>query len=204
VELLERINCKLKKQSISSAIILSKFRMISESSRKSSAYTDPRYVPFYYYLSQEIKPKKMVEIGFRLGLLSGVFLMGSKSVERFLAFQKASDDKFYSPRLGKHNIQDHYKGLFDVYVGDISDEKFEQLFENDTWDLLIINEETTYDQHMQYLEFAWPRMSSGGFIIMDYINYHKPSGDAYKNFCKVQSRDPVVFDTKYGVGLMEK
>lgn len=204
MELLDKVNSKLRKQGISSSVILSRFRMINEESRKTSAYTDPRYVPFYYYLSQEIQPKSMIEIGFRLGLLSGTFLMGNKSVEYFLAFQKASEDEYYSPRLGKRNIQDNYKGEFDVYVGDITDERFEQIFNKRMWDLLIINEETTYDRHMQYLEFAWDEMNSGGFIIMDYVNYHKPAGKAYYNFCKAQSRDYIVFDTKYGVGLIEK
>lgn len=202
--LLDKINAKLDKKAISPAILLSQFRMINEGSRRSSAYTDPKYIPFYYYLGREIHPKNMVEIGFRLGLCSGAFFMGCKTVSNFLAFQQEKEDKFYSPRLGKRNILDKYKGNFSIYVGNINDENFEQLFKNNKWDLLIINEETTYDQHMLYLDFAWGYMNNDGIIIMDYVNHHIQTGKAYRNFCKAHSREFLIFNTKYGVGLIQK
>lgn len=204
---IEKLRIKLQeeldRQIISATTLLSSFRVITEASRKTSAYTDHRYIPFYYYLGKHIQPKTFLEVGFRLGLLSGCFLKSCKSVESFLAFQKQGQ-LFYSPKLGMKNVLDNFAGKVDVYVGDFTDVKFRQRLSTEQWQLVVINEEMTYDEHRLYLDILWPHLEMGGLIVMDYLESHEPARTTYFDFCKVHNRDPITIKTRYGVGLIQK
>lgn len=178
-------------------------RMITEDSRKTPAYQDPRYVPFYYWLGTKINPKSMIEIGFRLGLFSACFLKSCKSVERFFAFQEQSSE-FYSPKLGVSNVKDNFKGIFDFYLGKTTDDKFCNYIESSSWDLVLINEESSYDKHRDYLDLVWNKLNPDALIIMDYVNKHLPSKEAYFDFCKSKNRQPMLISTRYGVGILQK
>ena len=202
-ELGDKLNHELDRQTISASTLLSKFRVIDEASRKSAPYVDHRYIPFYYHLGKHVQPKAMLEIGFRLGLFSGCFFKQCQTVEHLLAFQKKPNE-YYSVRMGIKNVTDNYKGDMHVYVGAISDDVFIKLLEARNWDLVIINEESTYEDHRLLLDLIWPHVSLGGLMTMDYITSHKPAGDIYVDFCKVHRREPVVVSTRYGVGLLEK
>jgi predicted O-methyltransferase YrrM len=202
LELKKRLEEKLDKQ-ITSRVFLDRMRVLDEESRKSAAYNDPRYIPFYYWLGSMIEPKSLVELGFRLGLFSANFLRSCKSVERFLGYQEKTAE-FYSPRLGKSNVRDHYKGPLDIYVGSINDEEFENLLSKTQWDLAIINEEVGYDRHREYLDVIWSKLNLDGYIVMDYVNRHKPAGEAYMDFCRIKNREPVKISTRYGVGIIKR
>jgi hypothetical protein len=177
--------------------------VIDEESRKTSAYTDPTYVPFYYYLGTQIQPKTFLEIGFRLGLLSGCFLKGCQSVDTFLGFQEETEE-FYSFRLGRANIRSVFKKDFQFYLGKINDEIFLDEVGKRKWDLIVINEEKDYDTHRLYLDILWEHLPFEGLIVMDYIKSHEPSKKAYEDFCKIQNREPIIFGTRYGTGVIEK
>lgn len=193
----------LEKQLVSSRVLLSSCRFIDENSRKTAAYQDNAYIPFYYHLGKFIAPQKMVEVGFYLGLLSGCFLKSCKSVKRFLAFQEKTD-RFYSPRLGASNIQDVFKGDFEFYSGQLTDEKFTAKYTEESWDLAIVNEETQYDKHRVHLDILWEQLNLGGYIVMEYIEGWTPAKDAFNDFCKVKNRDPIRFKTRYGTGIVKK
>ncbi len=202
-ELKDRITPRLERGIVTGRILLDKMRVIDESSRASAAYSDPTYAPFYYYLGTEIRPKSMLEIGFRLGLLSGSFLRACGTVEKFLAFQETTDS-FYSERLGRANIRDVYKKEFDIHAGHVTDPEFSSKLTASEWDLVLVSEEVGYDQHMAYLDLAWPQVSLDGLIVMDYIARHQPASLAFRDFCKSKGREPVEVKTRYGVGIVQK
>ena len=202
-QLKQNLEDKLNNSNLGSKVLLGRFKVIDEASRKTPAYVDERYIPFYYHLGTMLEPKSMAEIGFRLGLCSGCFLKGCKTVESFLAFQEQGEE-FYSPRIGKSNIQDCYRNDFDVHVGKILDNEWSQKFNEREWDLVLINEEVTYDRHMEYLDFVWPQISFDGLLVMDYISWHKPAKQAFYNFCKIKNREPISIKTRYGVGIVQK
>ena len=179
------------------------FRFIDEASRRTPAYSDPLFVPFYYYLGKYVKPKTVVEMGFRLGLFSGSFFKSCSTVDYFFAFQN-KPEVFYSPRLAKANIKQSYKGLMDFYVGSVLDDVFVDKLSYKNWDLVIINEEESYDTHRTYLDYVWSNVSHEGLVVMDYVNSHKPAGDALVDFCKGNNRDPIFLKTRYGVGIVKK
>lgn len=209
-ELSAEIQIKLNKR-LPAHIFLDRMRVIEEASRNTASYNDPRYIPFYYWLGTLIKPQSLVEIGFKLGLLSGNFFWSCKTIKNFLAFQEKTKD-YYSARLGLANIRsggfyrqgDHYKGPLKIHVGAIYDENFVKWLEDGSWDVAFINEEVGYDKHKAYLDLIWSKLNRDGLIVMDYINFHQPAKDAYFDFCRLMNRKPVVVPTRYGVGLIQK
>ncbi len=201
-ELKKELEEKLNKL-LPSKVFLDRMRVIDEESRRTAAYNDPKYVPVYYWLGTFLQPKSLIEIGFRLGLFSATFLRACKTVERFLAFQEKTSE-FYSPKLGKGNVKDHYKGPIDIYIGNINDAAFEAKMNEAEWDVAIVNEEVGYDKHREYLDVLWSKLHLDGLIVMDYVTRHKPAGEAYFDFCKAKNRNPTVIETRYGVGLIRK
>ena len=202
-ELKNEINTALNKQLISSRILLHNFRLIDENSRKSGAYQDSRYIPFYYHLGKHISPKSVLEIGFRLGLNSGTFFKSCKTVEHFLSFQP-KEEGFYSENLAKANVKDSYRGELDFHLGQIEDVSFESKLSKREWDLALINEEKGYDEHRRYLDMIWPFVKLGGYVVKDFVTSHKPAKTAFIDFCKIVDRKPIMFETRYGVGTIQK
>ena len=202
-QLKESIENDLAKKLVDSRILLDRFTVIDETSRGTSAYTDPNYIPFYYHLGKYVFPKRIIEIGFRLGFFSGSFLTSCKTVEKFIAFQQSQENVFYSSTLGRRNINKVYSKFFNWHVGDIFDELFEKMLD-DKWDLVIINEELDYEKHRTYLEFVWEKMELNGMIAMDYVNFHEPCKKAFNDFCKIVNREPVICSTRYGTGLIQR
>jgi len=200
-ELRKVLETSLNKQLVGSNI-MSHFCFITEDSKKTSAFGDPRYVPFYYYLGKHIAPRNLLEIGFRLGLLSGAFLESCRSVEYFLAYQESTGD-FYSPRMASKNVKrNHKKKPLEFYFGQIEDETFLEKLSARKWDLVIVNEEKDYDRHMFYLDLVWEHMNLGGHIVMDYVKSHDLAARAFQSFCKTKNREPIIFSTRYGTGLV--
>jgi len=203
VEIKQFVESKFKKP-LPSCIFLDNMRVVDEDFRKTFAYNDFTHVPFYYWLGRILKVDHLLEIGFRLGLLSGNFLKSCQTVKKFLAFQEVVKNEYYSMRLGRANIRDVYKRKFYVHVGSMEDDLFEIRFQSTKFDLVIINEETHYDKHRFYFDMIWPQLSQGGFIIMDYLKKHKATKAAFKDFCMSKNVKPELINTTYGVGLIKK
>lgn len=203
LEIKQFVETKLKKK-LPSHIFLDNMRVIDEDSRNSFAYNDFTYVPFYYWLGQTLECKNLVEIGFRLGFLSGNFLKSCKTVEKFLAVQEVRKDEYYSLRLGHANVRDNYRRKLHVHVGSINDDAFQARLQSVEFDLAIINEEASYDKHRAYFDMLWQQMAPGGVIVAEYLKKHKPARIAYKDFCTSINKEPVVVSTTYGLGLIRK
>lgn len=193
----------LEHGAISGRNILDRFRVIDENSRKTAPYLDHKYAPFYYHLGKYVKPKSVVEIGFDLGLLSCSFFTSCKSSEEFFGYREISPT-YASIRLGKANINLRFKGHADYYVGKMLDDEFIRIFSNKKWDLIIVNDETHYDKHLEYLETIWPNLSEHGIIVCEYIKRHNPAKEAFFAFAESRNRKPVTFSTRYGTGIVQK
>lgn len=193
----------LKAELISPRIILSSLLFIQESSRKSSAYTDPLYMPFYYHLGKHISPKNYIQIGLNLGLSSACFFKGCKTVKDFLAFQRKSE-VFYSSRLSVKNVKNHYKENFNLHHGDFYDKIFEDVVFSKKWDLIMVDERLLYDSHLRCLEILWPALEHDGIMVVDRVLSDKSAKDSFKNFCNIKNRESHIIKTRYGVGLVQK
>lgn len=202
-DIFSSLNKNLKDQHIPPRVLLDKLRLISENSRKSSQYQDPNHLPFYYHLAKYVFPKKIVHVGLDLGLPSCCFLQGSKSTESILCFQKQNQE-FYSPRLAISNIRDVSKKLeIDYYYGNANDLNFIKKLEKN-FDLFMITENCSNDDLNEFLDIFWQYLNLDGFILVDYVKSEKTKLEIFKSFCKGKNRDHKEFDTRYGIGLVQK
>ena len=156
-EIKANIDKDLNSKLMSGKILLDRFLVIDEQSRKTAPYLDFTYSPFYYYLGKIINPKNVLEIGFNLGLLSGSFFLSCSSCENFLGFRDSQDDNNF--RLGKRNIKLVFKKNMKLHSGNLYDEEMNF---NEKFDLIILNVETNYDKHLEYLEFCFDNLSEDG------------------------------------------
>jgi predicted O-methyltransferase YrrM len=199
----DKLNADLSSQIISGRILLDRLSVVDENSRKSPAYPDHKYAPFYYYLGKYFKAEKVMELGFSLGLLSSSYFTSNKSAEVFFGFREKSLD-FASIRIGKRNIKQRFKGDTSFYVGNFFDQEFTEIADLHKWDLIFVNEELSYDKHLEYFDIAWDLLSENGILIMDYIGHHEPAKNAFYSFANSKNRDFVVFDTRYKTGVLQK
>ena len=88
-------------------VLTRRFCFLYETSQLTQAFADNTYFPFFYYLGKKTQPKRLLEMGFGLGFISGSFLQGCKTVEEFVAYQRETEE-FYSRRLGRKNILNVY------------------------------------------------------------------------------------------------
>jgi len=193
----------LKKQVISSRILLDRMRLIDENSRRTGAYADPLYIPFYYYLGKHVQPKSLLELGFGLGLSSACFLKSCTTVESMLAFQE-NHGEFYSPRFAQANLKSSYRKPVHIHIGDISDEVFTNKVSSQKWDLVLINEELGYDKYMTYLDTAWESLALGGLVVLNHVSSDKAANIALQDLCKIRNRTPITISTRYGTGIIQK
>jgi len=200
----EEIDPQLKKQAISGRYLLDRFCLIDETSRRSPAYVDPTYAPFYYHLGKIIKPQNMIEIGFNLGLLSSSFMLSCRTVELFFGFKEGKKEDFHSERIGKLNLKKVFKKKRIFYNGNMFDKEFENIMKSNAWDMVMINEEKDYDKQLQYMETAWEKLNKNGILVIEYIDSHRPSREAFKSFSDNKEVERLEFKTRYGTGIVLK
>lgn len=201
----EKVSTRLSTSALTTQHLLGRCRLIDEESRETSAFSDPHYLPFYYHLGANLPgTKNLMEIGFRLGLPSSCFLQGCPGVENYFGFHEESHGPYYSSRLARGNVLDHLNGTFDSFYGYIEDGKFLDNLRSQRWDVIIIDEEISYDKHRAYLDLVWSSLADDGLIVVDYLSQHEASRRAFREFCTTKSREPVLFPTRYGTGIIQR
>jgi hypothetical protein len=201
IELQEDVNKGLAR----SDILLSGTKVLTESSRESPEYQDSRYLPFYYHLGKQVAPRRVVEIGPKLGLPAACFLQSCKSVEMWFALGNPVAEQ---SRISKSNISLHLDLTEDDYstvtVMGLMKELMQKELPDVEWpiDLALVTEDFGGDVKI-YMEFLWKYLESEGLLVCDYID-SDAQGEAFMDFCKTKNRTPVGIQTRYGVGIIER
>ena len=194
MEFKENLIRDVRKELVQSSVLLNGFLFLDSGVMKSSAFVDPSYLPFYYYLSKYVRPKNLLEVGFALGLHSGAFLRANDSVENFLAYQSLNERP---SRLGQKNIALVYRRDFRLFVGPFIDCTLRE----HSWDLVLWDKRLPYDEARSGMDRVWDNMSLDGWFVFERFT---DDNRAFLDFCKVHSREPVVFPTRYGVGIIRR
>ena len=183
----ELLQKKLDRAAVPSSILLGRTKMVDESSRSTGAYSDPRHFPFYYYLGQQLEPKKVLQVGAYLGLPAVCFLQGCRTVEDWYCVGETSKMAIKNTRFY------HRSALFPSWESCDSKDLAE-------WDLALLTQDFPPEQSQWSLEFLWKRLVSEGLLVMDYIS----SSNVFHDFCRVKNREPVFFTTRYTIGIVQK
>lgn len=169
--------------------LLSKFNLLDDDNKSFEA-SDSLYLPFYYYFGTISDTSNLLEIGFGLGLCSGSFLLGCKTVKNFVAMQDIGQN--YNKNIAVHNIKKYYKRKFS-FVTNLNDIVIKP-------DLVIIREKNE-ERMSQYLSFVWDFVNYDCKILVDYIDVNP---DTFDIFCKIRNRVPEKMKTRHGCGLVIK
>ena len=189
---------------ISSDKLLAGTKLLDESSRAAGDYNDIRYLPFYYHLGKQLTPKSVYQIGAKLGLVGACFLRSCKTVEQWLAMDQ---DRNLAARIIESNLKLHTKYCDDPmpgmmgYMG-LSDSMLEMSAAKEFagFDLGLLTENFGPERYVKHLNFLWKNLTPEGLLVADYIHSH----DVFHEFCRVNNREPDVFNTRYGVGIIRK
>lgn len=198
-----QISKLLDKEYVNGKVLLDRMAMVNESCRRAPAYSDPKYAPFYYHLGKFISPRNLLSVNFGLGLLESSFLASCKTVKTILAF-RAPSSEYYSPRMGIKNIKLNFKGNIEFYLHNLYDDEFMEKISPIKWDMVIINDEMTYDNHLAHLEFIWPFIAEDGMIVTEYVKRNESASDSFFAFSESVNCTPLFFETRYGTGILQK
>jgi hypothetical protein len=188
---------------ISGKILLDRFCVIEENSRRSPAYMDDRYSGFYYHLGKRIDPESLLEMNFDLGLLSGSLMVSCKTVIEFLGFRERGE-QYFSPRIGRYNVRKVMKGHRDFYVGSLYDDEFDMRIRGVAWDFALVSDLSSSERQLEYLDFVWPHIADNGIIACENLGKNNYSEDGFLSFCQSKNRKAHIFPTRYGTGLVQK
>lgn len=191
---LDQLRNRLEKGSIRSEMLLCSAKVLDRSSRDVPAFNDPKYFPFYYYLGQQCNPIVVAQIGSKLGLIGACFLQSCKSVKKWLVI-----DNYKKPPtnviLSNLKMFSSAEVVFECVNG--------ELVINDRCDVCFLTEKYDLEYVSKYLEILWAILENEGLLVVDYI-HDKIMKDMFIDFCDVRNREPVFFDTRYGLGIVKK
>ena len=183
-------------------MLLQDCKLIDENSRKSPAYSDPLYAPFYYHLGKFVSPRTVLTVGFTLGLLERCFFESCRTVERFAAMRVRDPDVYYSPRMGLYNVRRSYKKPVEYFEGTLKDDSGMSAVSSEKWGVVFLFEESRYDDALFSMETLWSHVEQGGAMVVENVEDLKPVKRAFHAFADSVGRNPNVFSTRYGTGVL--
>ena len=194
MKIFDLVENKFNDRDISTEVILPNIKLLTSSSKESPEFLDPKYFPFYYRLGCEIQPKKIIQIGSKLGLIASSFLKGCKSVEEWHFF----DDTKPAINIIKSNLTiNGCSNCFFKYP--INLEYNNNIF----FDLAFLSQSYDSNNELSYMKFLWNALKSGGVLVVDYL-FDKNVSECFNDFCLIKNRTPKIIKTRYGVGIIVK
>jgi hypothetical protein len=198
IDQIKLVESKFYKRDISVDVIMPHVKMLDSSSKDSPAFLDPKYLPFYYRLGCEIKSRDIIQIGSNLGLIGAAFMKGCKTVNNWQIID--SKKTFINIVESNLKLNGNPKVTFrylDENPIDL-DEKVELLA-----DVAFISEPQEEKNLMKYMDFLWNRLKSNGLLVVDHFD--TPVINKYfLSFCSIKNKEPILFKTRYGVGILIK
>lgn len=204
----ELIKSKLAKGVMRSETLLANLRFLQPEFRKTSEFGDPRHFPFYFYLGQQLQSENVLQIGSQSGLVGAAFLQGCRTVESWRSLDMPQNISASLLNVARGNIQKHCGG--EVKASYITKD---ELMQNANFGLQkgkIATVDTAFvsyrDERQVFkaaLAFAWNSLIVEGLLIADYIHSDMLKSE-FESFCRVKNRKFIVFDTRYGVGVIQR
>jgi predicted O-methyltransferase YrrM len=199
-ELKTHLEEDLGKRLIRPPALLSRFRVMDEASRLAPAYVDDANFPFYYHLGKYLQPTTMFEWGFELGFRSACFLQSCSTATYLHACENAKKE-YFAGRLACKNLRDVYKKDFKFEIIPVNN-VLEAL--DSTFDLAFINDDLNYDEYRNVFDAVFEHMRLNGIVVVGKVLSNSVCGDAFSAFCKIQHREPMIIETRYGTGIVQR
>ena len=185
-------------KNISTDVILPHVKVNSATSKESPEFNDPRYLPFYYRLGNAIQPEFSVQIGSKLGLVGAAFLRSCKSIKEWYICEKNTPNH----RMVESNLK-LYGCTKIVFQTDLDYDKLDFEKPRLSADIAFLSESFDHKTSDIYLDFLWNCLKPEGLLVVDYIE-NKTTSESFYKFCVVKNRKPILFKTRYGIGILTR
>jgi hypothetical protein len=196
--LLEKVRNEFQNRSISTDVLLPNVKVVNLTSKDSPAFNDPKYLPFYYRLGCQVKVSNAIQIGSKLGLVGASFTKGCKSLEEWIVVEnKSLNHRFVESNLKLCGCKKVVFFDFDS-ANNISPVKIDKKA-----DIAFLSECFDSKQTDIYLDFLWNILKSDSFLVVDYLEDTQVS-ESFQKFCVIKNREPTLFKTRYGIGVLQK
>lgn len=182
------LQSKLSNPTIHSKQLLSKVVFFD---KKCSEFTDPRHLPFYYHLGKMSKSKSLFHIDALSALEDVCFIQGAGS-DYWVNYDMSLN--IFS-NLASKNV----KRYCDKVVSCTNVQNFENYLSNG-FDAIITNIEYLE----QFRDSIWFNLFHGGLLIVDNIYTNEDGKIKFSDFARSVSRKPTFFETRYGIGIVER
>lgn len=192
-----------------SEILLGSAKLLDASSRETPAFQDVRYFPFYYHLGKSFhQPIVVCQIGVKLGLIGACFMQGCNHSVEWQAMEEQSDNLVIPKNIVVSNLKQFAKADGGVTFRSFSDNSanvsvVEFPLGTKMADLCLLSEKYDKKRTQMYLSVLWEHLRSEGLLVIDYI-HDDAIRESFNGFCRVINREPVIFDTRYRVGIVVK
>jgi hypothetical protein len=193
-EYFKKIEDNLKKGSITTDVIIPNVKLLNFSSKNSPEFNDFNYLPFYYHLGNYLKPKKVIQIGSKLGLVGACFLKSCKTVEEWTIYEDFNQNY----RFVDSNLR--LNGCKNILFKNIKKDEVEN---NKNTDIAFLSEKFDNEKTVIFLEFLWNSLKNDSYLIVDYIKDDQIS-EIFQNFYFIKNRKPILFNTRYGLGILKR
>lgn len=189
----EALQKKLDNPTINSKQLLGVARLINEKDRESGAFTDPKYLPFYYHLGKYCKAKSLFHLDYTLGLEDMCFIQGANTA-KWAGYANGNEEDRLN--IATNNIRFFCKNSsfttdLDEFAKDVSD-KFDAFIVTSPTPLRVFRDE------------IWDNLNPEGLLIVDNIYSSDTGEEWFTKFAKSVSREPIFFKTRLGIGIIER
>lgn len=191
---------KFEKGLMTTGVLLGNAKLVDESSRQSSPFIDPSYLPFYYYLGCQVAPERVSQIGTIGGLPALCFLQGCKTVKEWNAAQEKVEH-LIPENIIISNIMMKIGGGHGSLTAGSKLHILKSMVR--PCDLALLTDWYDEADTEDYLNLLWENLSDEGLLVVDYINQDATKA-AFEKFYRVKNRQPMLFNTRYGVGILQK
>ena len=193
---------KLQSKIVSPRILLSNVKFLNESLRSTSAFMDPINLPFYYHLGKQLDSVNILQIGVQgtSAYIGPCILQSCKSVKNYTAIDEQLDPhsvNFVASNLRAHATSETKTSVYLNHRANVS------------WDVIIVSCSVVKDKFNEYLKYGWDNLKEEGLLVADYISESRPTtapdlNGAFLKFCRVKNREPVIYETRNGVGIITR
>lgn len=201
VNIFNTVNDSFGKSSNINSRLVGTFALPDESIRNSIEFLDPKNYPFYYKFGQSIFCKNLFQIGTEYGVETGCFCSGCDMLNEVLIFTKPVD--YLTSKLISGNVKKIMHGAFKHYQGDLYDDALLDSVLKNKWDIIFIHTKNSKELY-EYLNFAWEICGHDKLILCDFVSFNEEMAEIFSNFCFSKNREKMIFNTRYGTGLIEK
>ncbi|MFO7958006.1 MAG: methyltransferase domain-containing protein [Candidatus Brocadiia bacterium] len=166
-------------------------------------FASPDYYPYYAAVTSVVRPRRVLEVGTRLGYSLVAMWAGFPGIQRIVAVDDESDVTG-SQSMAEMNLRSvGFEGESEPLLSD-SLEALDALEAYERFDLIHLDADVRKERVGRALRSAWALLAAGGYLLVDDVNHTEPVGEAFRGAAFRDGEGSEVLPTIRGLGVLRK